>query len=112
MTVYAELQQLLLEIEAEMRAWSVWTATPPAASALQSIQPFAIDTLSFWQWVQWIMVPRFQQIIEQRQSLPPSSNMAPMAQEAIVSSGIKSSKLIDYFTSLDLLLTNSQSIIE
>lgn len=43
MTVYAELQQLLLEIEAEMRAWSVWTATPPAASALQSIQPFAID---------------------------------------------------------------------
>ncbi|RTE65995.1 YqcC family protein [Amphritea opalescens] len=109
MTAYAELQQLLLEIEAEMRAWSVWSATPPPASALQSIQPFAIDTLSFWQWVQWIMVPRLQQMIEQHQPLPPNSNMAPMAQEAVVNSGIKSSKLIDYFNSLDQLLTHSPS---
>ncbi|WP_428036438.1 YqcC family protein [Amphritea sp.] len=102
---YAELEQLLGKIEAEMRAWSLWSATPPADSALQSLQPFCIDTLSFWQWVQWIMVPRFRQMIAQKLPLPQSSEMMPMAAEAVVASGIKSSKLIDYFAELDQLLT-------
>lgn len=105
MQQYAELEQLLVKIEAEMRAWSLWSATPPANSALQSVQPFCIDTLSFWQWTQWIMVPRFQQMIALGQPLPQNSEMAPMASEAVVASGIKSSKLIDYFNALDLLLS-------
>ncbi|MDO6564112.1 YqcC family protein [Amphritea sp. 1_MG-2023] len=104
MPPYAELQQLLLNIEAEMRAWSLWTATPPATHALQSVTPFCIDTLSFWQWVQWIMVPRFQQLIEQQQPLPLNSHMAPMAREAVIRHAIKSSKLIEYFSELDQLL--------
>ncbi|MBN0988707.1 YqcC family protein [Amphritea pacifica] len=102
---YAELEQLLVRIEAEMRAWSLWSATPPADSALQSRQPFCIDTLSFWQWVQWIMVPRLRQMMARQQPLPQSSDMTPMAAEAVTASGIKSSKLIDYFTALDQLLS-------
>jgi len=102
---HAELSQLLLKIEAEMRAWSLWAATPPADSALQSLQPFCIDTLDFWQWVQWIMVPRFRQMIEQRQPLPQGSNIAPMAEEALCGSNVKSNKLAEYFNALDLLLT-------
>lgn len=102
---HAELSQLLLKIEAEMRAWSLWTATPPADSALQSVQPFCIDTLNFWQWVQWIMVPRFRQMIEQQQPLPLGSNMAPMAEEAIGGGNIKNSKLTEYFNAIDRLLT-------
>ena len=108
MQPYAELNQLLVKIEAEMRAWSLWSATPPADSALQSVQPFCIDTLSFWEWVQWIMVPRFRQMIDLGQPLPQNSDMTPIASEAVVSSGIKSSKLIDYFTALDQLLTRHQ----
>lgn len=102
---YAELEQVLREIEAEMQVWSLWSANKPSLTALQSVQPFCIDTLSFWQWVQWIMLPKFQQIIEQQLPLPKSSNMAPMIKEALQNNAVKSSKLIEFFDQLDQLLT-------
>ncbi|GGK80155.1 YqcC family protein [Amphritea balenae] len=102
---YAELEQVLREIEAEMRVWSLWSANKPSLTALQSVQPFCIDTLSFWQWVQWIMLPKFQQMIEQQLPLPKSSNMAPMIKEALQNNAVKSSKLIEFFDQLDQLLT-------
>ena len=106
MSQHTELHQLLLEIEAEMRAWSLWSAQPPSAQALQSKQPFCIDTLSFWEWAQWVMLPGFTQLIEQQRPLPQGSFMLPMVEETIKNSGIKSTKLIDYFRDIDQLLSD------
>ena len=108
MDQHAELNQLLLQLEAEMRAWSLWSATPPSAAALQSTQPFCIDTLSFWEWVQWLMLPRFKQMINLKQRLPQGSNITPIAEEVIQNAKIKNEKLIEYFTALDQLLSKSQ----
>lgn len=105
MQTYQQLHQLLLDIEAEMRAWSLWSATAPSAEALSSPQPFCVDTLNFWEWVQWVMLPRFGAMIEQRQALPQGSHMLPMAEQALLNSQVKSSKLLDYFAALDQLLS-------
>lgn len=102
---YQQLHQLLLDIEAEMRAWSLWSANAPSPQAMTSRQPFCVDTMSFWEWVQWIMLPRFEAMIESHQSLPSGSNMLPMAEQALLNSSVKSSKLLDYFSALDQLLS-------
>ncbi len=102
---YQQLHQLLLDIEAEMRAWSLWTAVSPSPEALSSQQPFCVDTMNFWEWVQWLMLPRFQVMIDSRQPLPNGSNMLPMAEQALLHSKVKSSKLLDYFAELDQLLS-------
>ena len=104
MSQHTELHQLLLEIEAEMRAWSLWSAHAPSAQALQSRQPFCIDSLSFWEWVQWVMLPKFRQMVAQQMPLPQGSNILPMAEEIIINSAVKSCNLIDLFREIDQLL--------
>ena len=105
MDQHAALYQLLLQIEAGMRARSLWSATPPSAAALQSSQPFCIDTLSFWEWTQWLMLPRFEQMIELKQRLPQGSNITPMAEEAVQKTKFKNDKLVECFSALDQLLS-------
>lgn len=102
---HQQLHQLLLEIEAEMRAWSLWSAAAPSAEAMASQQPFCVDTMGFWEWVQWLMLPRFRAMVEAGQPLPNSSNIAPMVEQALLHSGVKSSKLLEYFQALDQLLS-------
>lgn len=101
MDQHAALYSLSLQIEAEMRAWSLWSATQPSVAALQSSQPFCIDTLSFWEWTQWLMLPRFKQMIELKQKLPQGSNITPMAEEAVLNAKINGDKLVEYFSALD-----------
>lgn len=82
MSQHQQLAGLLREIEAEMRNLELWQSVPPSDAALASPEPFCIDTLSFCEWVQWIMVPRFGLMIEQRLPLPTASDIATMAEEA------------------------------
>ena len=43
----------LLQIEIELRRIDAWESEPPSPEALQSAQPFAVDTLEFTQWLQF-----------------------------------------------------------
>jgi len=78
---YQVLEMLLMELCQQMQSHKLWSERTPSASALQSSQPFCVDTLSFEQWIQFIMLPRFQQMIEQRLPLPEQCDILPMAQE-------------------------------
>lgn len=46
---------LLSELEDELRQLGWWEQQAPSAQALQSQQPFCVDTLEFSQWLQWIL---------------------------------------------------------
>ena len=61
---------LLVELENELRALGWWESQAPAAQALQSQQPFCVDTLEFSQWLQWVFIPRMQSIVLTQQPLP------------------------------------------
>ena len=61
-----QVKSLLVDIECELRVLGLWEDEAPSAEALASIEPFAVDTLSFSQWLQFIFVPKLYFIIEQK----------------------------------------------
>lgn len=65
-----QLADLLLQIEAELRRLMLWEAAAPSPKALSSVTPFCADTLDFSQWLQWLLVPRMKEILEQSLPLP------------------------------------------
>lgn len=69
-------------ITAELQRCGLWSTQKPSPDALASQQPFCVDTLFFQEWLQWIFIPRMQQLREQQQPLPESSGIAAMAEVA------------------------------
>jgi len=72
---------ILMDIEMALRELTLWQAETPPASALESQQPFAVDTLTFPQWLQFMFLPRMYGLIEIRGALPSQCEIAPMAEE-------------------------------
>ncbi|MCL5048955.1 YqcC family protein [Aliidiomarina maris] len=76
---YQQIQQLLEQLSDELKSLQLWQSKPPAAAALRSVEPFAVDTLAFHQWLQFVMIPRMQVLIAQRHPLPDKMAVSPMA---------------------------------
>lgn len=72
---------IVIEIERQMRLVGCWSSERPAEERLASTQPFAIDTLNFDEWLQFIFLPKIKLIIEQGGGLPIQSHITPMAEE-------------------------------
>lgn len=69
---------LLIERELKVQGW--WSDATPSAEALASVVPFAVDSMAFEQWLQWIFLPRMKLIIESNGTLPVRSGIRPMAE--------------------------------
>ncbi|WP_203301085.1 YqcC family protein [Marinobacter sediminum] len=95
----------LLQIEMELRQLGLWEAEWPSQEALQSTQPFCIDTLEFTQWLQFVFVVRMKVIIEQGHPLPAVSGMAPMAEEYFRARPESGQGLIQALEEIDQLLS-------
>ncbi|SHI10879.1 YqcC family protein [Ferrimonas marina] len=76
------IHSLLAQLQAALQQAQLWQSSPPSAEALASRQPFACDTLRFEQWVQFLYLPRLQQLMEAGQALPTKVAVAPMAEES------------------------------
>lgn len=86
-----------------------WQAEPPAPEALRSEQPFAIDTLNFAQWLQFIFIPRMQFLLDQQQDLPRASGIAPMAEEYFSSLQLPVEGLLTALQAMDALLGSQRA---
>lgn len=94
--------QLLL-IERELRVQGWWSDTAPSAEALASVEPFAVDTLDFEQWLQWIFIPRMKAILENDLPLPNASGILAMAEMVYAQrpgQGVKLQQLLAKFDQL------------
>lgn len=78
-----QVTNLLDELAAQMQNANLWDALPPEADKLQSTQPFSVDTLEFYQWLQFIFIPRMQALLEGGLPLPSGSGVYPMAEQAL-----------------------------
>ncbi|WP_428478643.1 tRNA pseudouridine(65) synthase TruC [Photobacterium japonica] len=76
-------QQLLLQLEAVMQAHDLWETTSPDRAALQSVEPFAIDTLTCTQWLQWVFIPKLGQLLQAQLPLPEALEISPYVEEAM-----------------------------
>ena len=74
------LYKLLVETETRLREMGLWDNTKPDGEALASTQPFALDTLSPEQWLQWIFIPRMRDMLE-RDQVPKGFAIYPYFEE-------------------------------
>lgn len=72
---------MLIDIEAELRRLQLWDSEAPSAAALASTQPFAVDTLTLPQWLQFIFLPRMRALLEGGGVLPERCGIVPIAEE-------------------------------
>ncbi|OEF05875.1 YqcC family protein [Vibrio genomosp. F10] len=77
MTQSVQLLTLLDELQQELEKKQLWQSHQPDQHALQSQEPFALDTLNPEQWLQWIFIPKIQSMIAQRQPLPVGFAISP-----------------------------------
>jgi uncharacterized protein YqcC (DUF446 family) len=102
---HVAVAEILIDIEKELRELRLWGFEVPPQEALASVQPFAIDTLSFPQWLQFIFIPRLYAMVEQGGALPKVSGVKPMAEEYFSVLALNSSQLITHLGKMDRLLS-------
>ena len=66
-------------IERELRALHAWQDQPLPESAYDSEQAFFADTMSFYQWLQFVLLPRVREINKERGGFPRSSSVGTYA---------------------------------
>jgi len=97
----ARVSTLLIAIREEMEAKQLWGEQSPSAEALASTQPFCVDTLTFSEWIQWLMIPRLQMMITQQMPLPQNSNIHAMAEEVFKTLATDTALLEELIRQLD-----------
>ncbi len=69
--------KLLIDTEYTLKQSGLWEANRPSTEALLSSQPFAVDSLHPEQWLQWIFIPKMQQIVSLQHALPVKLAISP-----------------------------------
>jgi len=95
----------LQQIEAELKEIGAWQRESPSPEALRSTAPFCIDTLSFTQWLQFMMLPKMTVMVGTRAPLPRNIAVAPMAEEALKEHRPSPERLLRLLAELDELLS-------
>ncbi|MFT6927605.1 MAG: hypothetical protein ACJAZP_003242 [Psychromonas sp.] len=94
---------LLAALENELRNKGLWQETKPEQQALDSREPFAIDSLSFVQWLQFIFLDKMNQRVRLLQPLPSTMLLLPMAQEYFKTMAGNSTEITAIIGRIDLL---------
>lgn len=76
---YTQVQTKLTQIEAELKRIGFWQDSPLKPEQYQFTRAFAMDTMAYSQWLQFVFIPRVQAIIEQRGQFPRQSNVGIQA---------------------------------
>lgn len=103
--IHIAVAEVLIDIEKELRELRLWDSEMISEEALASEQPFAVDTMTFPQWLQFIFLPRMYFIVEQQLQLPGNCGISPMAEEYFSVLNLPSLPLIVHLQKIDALLT-------
>lgn len=76
-----EFTVLLPALERELKAAALWQTQRPEDQSLQSTEPFSLDTLHPHEWLQWIFLPRMQQLLADKAPLPQGFLLTPYFDE-------------------------------
>ena len=107
MDTYQQLSDMLKTLEEGLQREELWLAQTPSNDALSSVEPFAVDTLTFIQWLQFLFLPQIKQICQEAAELPAICSIAPMAEEYFKSIQITGDTIVSQLTQIDQLITNA-----
>ena len=96
-----ELQ--IQRIERLLREMDLYSEQRPQASAFESSVPFCYDTMSFLDWLQWVMFPRTRDLIRRELPLPTVCEIHPLAEEEFKLISQETDTLLEEIAALDQL---------
>ncbi|KGE02547.1 YqcC family protein [Pseudohaliea rubra] len=102
--MHTQVAEILIDIEAELRQLQLWEREPPPADALASTQPFCFDTLTLPQWLQFVFLPRMQELVAAEAQLPGDCGIRPMAEEHFRNAQLPIRELLLALDRIDRLL--------
>ena len=105
--LHNKVGSLLIDLESELRNLNLWDAEMPAPEALLSTQPFCLDTLQFYQWLQFVFLPRMHQMVDELAPLPAQCGIGPMSEEFFRSESISGISVTELLIRLDSVLTSA-----
>lgn len=108
--VCLHLSALLSSLENELQQLGWWQQQAPSAEALQSQQPFCVDTLEFAQWLQWVFVPRMQSLLDSGHALPSQCAIYEMAEVVYRDQRTAVTRLLDCLQAIDVAIVTSHEI--
>ena len=79
MADYEEARERIDAIEAEMKRIGMWRPDPLPPEAYAFKEAFAMDTMPFVHWLQFIFIPRVRDIIETQGTWPRGSQVGTQA---------------------------------
>lgn len=101
MSAANNVQSILDNINQEMIRLDIWQSTLPNKEALKSEEPFCCDTLSFSQWLEFVLLPKMTMLIGSDLPLPSKVEILPMAVESWKHEEKDMSKLIGLIEQFD-----------
>jgi uncharacterized protein YqcC (DUF446 family) len=66
-------------IEEELQKMGAWQSAPPDDAAFESETAFFADTMTLYQWLQFVLLPRVREIVAERGDFPQSSSVGTYA---------------------------------
>lgn len=73
----------LSRIERVLRTHKLWQTTAPSQEAWQSDRPFFMNTMEPCEWLQWVLIPRLNQLIDSGSPLPEALAVSPYYEHAL-----------------------------
>jgi len=101
------LLQLINQLEDELRLQNLWDSQKPSDEALNSQVPFAIDSLTFAQWLQFIFIDKMTYLLQFSLPLPDAISVLPMAEESFKMGSIDGAKMLHIIERIDLLISET-----
>ena len=83
MTSHPIILQWLAQLEQILRDHQLWQQNAPEPQALNSDQPFCLDTLHPLEWLQWVLIPRLTSLVDSGGELPGNMSVTPYFEMAL-----------------------------
>ncbi|HBO38366.1 MAG TPA: anhydro-N-acetylmuramic acid kinase [Pasteurellaceae bacterium] len=83
MSLHIQTRNHLRQLQTVMEELDLWQVVPPQEKAFLSTEPFAIDSMTANEWLQWIFIPRMYALLECEAELPATIAISPYIEEAL-----------------------------
>ncbi|MFT4809406.1 MAG: hypothetical protein ACI9LX_002755 [Paraglaciecola sp.] len=103
---HKEVEILIIKLEQSLREALLWSSFAPSVEDLQSKLPFALDTMPFEQWLQFVFIPKMSEIVNTQGILPENMHLLPMAEQCFITAD-KQSAHMQVIKQIDLIFATS-----
>jgi uncharacterized protein YqcC (DUF446 family) len=106
--LYRKVSSKASEIKAELKRLNRWQHEPMSADKFENMGAFGSNTMTYEQWIQFILLLRIQEIINERGEFPSDSNLSTYAVRAFDGDD-ETNHLKDLLYDLDQIINGTES---